>query len=131
MNTTDITLPSGEILKIKLPVSPNRNIQEHMLGLCKFHIPSSKIKEKLEAGKWPHPKVLKQAMGKNSVPEPELWSGTETMWKEHLRLAETDKINKRAHKIRAVRKAKAVLSKLTEDEWAALKTVFSIQPHFH
>jgi hypothetical protein len=130
-NQKTISLPSGEVIKVKLPDAPTRNIRAHVIGKCKFHIPLRRLEKEIDNGRWPTTAILTQSPGELRIPESELWTGTATQWRDNLRETEATKCGKRVTKLRAIRKAQQTLKRISKEEWEALKTIFLIQRQFN
>ena len=130
-NLKPIVLPSGETIAVKIPEAPTRNTRGHAIARCKFHIPLKTLEKEMGKGRWPNLEVLNQAPGTLKTPEAELWTGTEIQWKEHLRAQEQVRCAIRVHKLRAIRKTQQALKRITAEEWAAMKAIFTIQRQFN
>ena len=125
-----IRLPSGETVPVKVPTSPERNVRKHMLAHCKYHIPLQTLEANLAKGLWPTIALIQQTPGVQKLATSEIWKGNQEEWQSHMRSQEQEKAQKRIAKLRSIRCAQAALKKITVDEWAALKRIFTIQRQF-
>lgn len=122
-----LQLPSGEKVGVTLPNKPNRDVRARMLAKCKFHIPLRMLQAKLDQNLWPTTGLLSQKLGESKIPQDDLWTGTEAEWKAEFRKQDQAQCEKRADKLRTLRKAQNALRKISTDEWNAIKGVLLIQ----